>query len=153
MDVQRQKRFIATGFAALIAATVIYGFWIVGSPQTNRERVLDKTNIERVRRIYEELQRNYCDKKKSLPENLDNISVPSYSYEKYYITKEDAHTEQPFAYKKLGDNSFEICATFSQPRIGDAWPCNEKFMEKFCDYQPGLHCAAMEMRDCAKDSR
>lgn len=93
--------------AALVLASVILGFFIIGSPAQQRSYRFDEQRVQNLQTIQYQVL-NYWQQKQALPENLslleDSISgfkVPS-----------DPDTKASYEYKITGDLTFELCTDF-----------------------------------------
>ncbi len=92
---------------ALVAITIIGGFFIVGSPTTARQRQYDMQRVSDLQTIQWQLV-NYWQSKQMLPASLDQLNDPISGY-MVPVDPEGA----AYGYKKTGNTSFEVCATFS----------------------------------------
>lgn len=107
-DVRTQTPRIAAGVAAFVVlASIIAGFFIVGSPQTQRARRFDEQRIQNLQILQGQIV-NYWMLKEKLPESLaaleDSISG--------FTPPTDPETMQPYEYHIKGRLSFELCAVF-----------------------------------------
>ncbi len=95
---------------AIIAISVVAGFFIVGSPKEERLMRLDDQRIQDLQNIQWQII-NYWQNKKRLPEKLtdliDNISG--------FYPPLDPETKQDYTYQVTGSESFTLCANFSRP--------------------------------------
>ncbi|MFA5084305.1 MAG: DUF5671 domain-containing protein [Candidatus Paceibacterota bacterium] len=100
---------------ALVAVTVISGFFIIGSPQKERIRRFDQQRIYDLQSIQNEVV-NYWIKKRVLPANLAALEDPISGYK----VPADPQTDSQYEYILKGDgtsssafaNTFELCAVF-----------------------------------------
>lgn len=106
------KYFIYT-IIAIVAASVIAGFFIVGSPKEERLRRFDERRVSDLQFIQSELI-NYWLNKGKLPDSLEmlkddirGISAPV-----------DPGTRELYTYIVKEPESFSLCAVFSRPSIG-----------------------------------
>ncbi len=145
-DVRRIKAFkYHKQFVLLIAImaliTVIAGFFIIGSPKSERLERLDAERVQNLSIIQSQII-NYWQRKEQLPEQLsdleDNISG--------YTVPTDPVTEQPYEYviKNEETLTFELCASFdldsqetiAKPRAEQNWQhgpgrtCFERTIDK-----------------------
>ena len=105
------KYFVYT-IIAIVAASIVAGFFIVGSPKEERLRRFDQQRVEHLQFLQSELV-NYWINKERLPETLDvlnddirGIAVPT-----------DPETGTAYAFEKSGALSFSLCATFARPSL------------------------------------
>lgn len=89
---------------ALSLVALVMGFMLVGSPQKSRAINLDRQRLQDISDLRSSIENYYRDNQ-SLPETLDNISIPE--------SRIDPETKQPYEYKFVFDTKYEICATFS----------------------------------------
>jgi len=95
---------------AIVAAAIIAGFFIVGSPLEGRVRRFDERRVSDLQFLQEEIK-NYWMNKQKLPENLSllrddirGVSIPK-----------DPETGTEYEYNILGETKFALCASFSRP--------------------------------------
>jgi len=103
------------GVIAVIAASIIAGFFIVGSPFEERIRRFDDRRVSDLQNIQTEII-NYWINKESLPSALSDIrddvrgiSIPR-----------DPETGMEYEYAVLDNLTFSLCATFSRPSRNSA---------------------------------
>jgi hypothetical protein len=97
----RQKKWWAMSSGIVILASIIAGFAILGSPQTQRLIRLDNQKVEDLQNLQGQVI-NYWQVYGSVPETFPNTSVT------------DPQTRQPYEYKKTGEMTFELCAQFNK---------------------------------------
>lgn len=101
---------IAAGVTSLIVlASVIGGIIVIGSPATQRQLSYDQTRAQDLMNIQWQIVSFYQAKSK-IPETLAETTDPISGQ----IIPLDPETKTPYEYKKTGELSFELCATFSQ---------------------------------------
>ena len=93
---------------SIILATIVYGFFVAGSPQNQRLVRLDERRISDLQNIQWQII-NYWQRKSALPLNLkeleDSISG--------FIVPRDPISSLDYVYKQTGSTPFELCAFFS----------------------------------------
>jgi len=106
---EKLSKLIGAGVSAVIVIFIITGFFIMGSPASQREfrnddqRINDLTNIQsQVTGYYRETER--------LPEALEDLKDPLVGG---YINT-DPVTGDDYEYAKTGDLTFELCAVFER---------------------------------------
>jgi len=92
----------------VILATVIAGFFVIGSPQSAREIRLDQQRISDLQNIQWQIV-NFWQLKERLPESLDEIEDPLSGW----MNPRDPQTNELYEYEKTGDLTFRLCATFN----------------------------------------
>ncbi len=93
----------------IVIASVIAGFFLVGSPFEQRIRRIDERRVSDLQFIQSEII-NYWTNKEKLPENLSllrddirGVSIPV-----------DPETGAEYEYKIIGERKFALCASFSR---------------------------------------
>lgn len=101
---------LAIIISVVVVASIILGFFIIGTPSDQRDRRFDEQRIGDLQMLQAQIV-DYWVKKKALPKDLnsleDNISG--------FISPKDPVTKQPYEYKTASQLSFELCATFTKP--------------------------------------
>jgi hypothetical protein len=124
-------RFFAWGVSALILLSVLYGFFIVGSPKTQRVRRFDQERSQHLQQIYYQV-RNFWDTRYGLPATLEDIK----KIDAFAVVPSDPETDTPYSYRILAENSFELCANFSLSNNG-ASSESDGSISKFMPVPPG----------------
>lgn len=107
------------GFAAIILAvliTVVFGFWVAGSPTQARLYAQDNQRISDLVHISSRVELYYS-KQGVLPESLSDCDV---SPETYIRRKTDPVTENPYMYRVVDATHFEVGAKFDLPSPPDS---------------------------------
>lgn len=99
---------------AAVAAAIIAGFFIVGSPKEERLRRFDEKRVQDLQNIQGAIV-NYWQSKASLPANLDYLTDSISGFR----APVDPETGLPYTYEVKGNLSFVICADFSRPTLGE----------------------------------
>jgi hypothetical protein len=92
----------------LILATVVSGFFIIGSPWQIRLYKYDDQKVMDLQNIQWQLV-NYWQQKESLPKTLSDLQDPISGN----VLPFDPQTGEPYKYVVLGPKSFQLCATFN----------------------------------------
>ena len=100
-------------------ATLVWGFVVVGSPDTRRLERLDERRVEDLQRIVQEIQRQVYDNdvplvlKHALPKDLDEAR----SRARYWqLSLVDPETGEAYGYILKNETTYELCATFALER-------------------------------------
>lgn len=93
--------------SVIVAAAIIAGFFIVGSPAEERARRLDEERVWNLQSIQSEIV-TYWSNKGFLPEGLEEMDNPL----RGFSVPTDPLTGDPYEYEKLGDLEFSLCANF-----------------------------------------
>ncbi len=98
------------GVGALVVASILAGFLIIGSPIDQRLYRFDEQKVMDLGGIQSQLVYGYWQQKGELPEDLSALQDPINGY----IVPMDAQTGVPYVYEKTGEMSFKLCATFNK---------------------------------------
>lgn len=101
-------RIAAYGSALVILTALVGGFFVVGSPATERSRRFDEQRIQHLQSIQSEIV-NYWMRKQKLPDSLDALRDDILGF----VAPADPETQIPYEYRTTGKLSFELCAIFS----------------------------------------
>lgn len=93
--------------ALLVLASLVSGFFIVGSPSTQRDLRFDQQRIGDLQNIQWQIV-NYWQTKRALPQSLDDLndSLSGFS------SPVDPETGEAYKYVRKEGLSFELCGTF-----------------------------------------
>src|SRR3989338_85067 len=100
--------------SAIVAAAVIGGFFVAGSPKEARLRQFDDIRLQNLQQIQSEIV-YYWQQKSALPANLDALrnDISGFS------APLDPETGMPYEYSATGPLSFSICANFALPSLAN----------------------------------
>lgn len=103
----KMKVFIGV-VIAIVTASVVWGLYVIGSPEKTRLRKFDDIRLQHLQQIQSELL-SYWQSKDVLPAQLDmlrddltGVTVPK-----------DPQTGAPYEYRKTGELTFTLCANFA----------------------------------------
>ena len=103
----KTPKILAWILSFVILASIIVGFFIIGTPAVQRERRFDEQRVENLQTLQSQII-NYWTQKEVLPQNLgaleDSISG--------FIVPKDPDSDSPYGYNVIDSLSFELCATF-----------------------------------------
>ena len=99
----------------VVAAAVVAGFFIVGSPQEERLRQFDDRRVSDLQTVQSQII-YYWQRKVALPPNLDALDDDISGFRHSH----DPETGAEYEYRVTGPESFQLCAVFSRPSSGDA---------------------------------
>lgn len=102
-------RRVSWGVAALIILTILSGFVIIGSPQSQRKLRLDTQRVENLQSIQSQIVYIW-QQKESLPADLSELN-DSLSY---FTVPVDPVTGASYVYKRQSPLDFTLCATFDR---------------------------------------
>src|SRR3990167_7540202 len=92
----------------VVAVAVISSFFIIGGPQTERERQLDRTRVNDLSVIKNEIV-NFWSNKDKLPQDLAELENDVNDF----TVPRDPETSASYEYRVLDKYQFELCATFT----------------------------------------
>lgn len=101
-------KLLAIILIAVVLASIIWGFFIIGTPKDQRNRRFDEQRVQNLRDIQYQVL-DYWQKKNTLPKDLnaltDNISG--------FKASVDPETQNQYEYKIVSNLTFELCANFT----------------------------------------
>lgn len=105
----KAPKMLAIVMSVVVLASIIVGFFIVGTPADQRKRRFDEQRIYDLQALQSQII-NYWIQKDRLPEQLsvlkDDISG--------FIPPTDPDTKNEYEYRIINDLSFELCAIFQK---------------------------------------
>ncbi len=104
---KKVKAFIYA-VSIIVLSAIVCGFVLAGSPSKERARKFDDQRISDLQSIQWEII-SYWQSKESIPETLSELENPI----RGFLVPIDPESKSPYKYKKTGDTSFELCATFN----------------------------------------
>ena len=132
------RAFAAVATAAVVAA-IAAGFWVLGTPGRQREIAADRQRSQDLMAIAQRLPDQY-------PADDDNFELPA-TLDATELGH-DPLTNQPYEYGRLGDRTFELCATFdtdsSTHRLQE--PQNNPEAEQW-QHPEGRHCFEFDVTE------
>src|SRR3989338_7395061 len=99
----------------IVCAAMVVGVWYAGSPRAARASRIDDQRIQDLGNLQATIDA-YWQNEKKLPENLAQVKdtaqkLPPYASISYFVTKDPVSGED-YGYKKVDEDTFEVCATF-----------------------------------------
>lgn len=98
----------------VIACSVVFGFYVVGSPQNQRTVRFDERRAQDLSSLQNQII-NYWQKKNDLPKNLNVLANDILGI----VVPRDPKTGAAYEYSVLGKLKFELCATFETSSSND----------------------------------
>lgn len=118
-------RYFIYTVIAIVIATVIAGFFIVGSPKEERLRRFDEQRIGHLQFLQSEIL-NYWMNKEKLPANLSALEDDIRGVR----APVDPETGASYEYKASGSETFSLCADFALPSLGMAQTAEKPMMPR-----------------------
>ena len=94
-------------------SAIVGGFFIIGSPQTQRLIRFDQDKINDLSSIQWQIV-NFYQQKERLPETLEELEDPLIGF----ILPQDSQTEVEYGYVRVEDLKFQLCADFNKESRG-----------------------------------
>ena len=91
----------------IVGVVIIAGFFIVGSPTSERARRFDEQRVSDITSLQYELV-YFWQQKNKLPDKLEELNNGLGTFH----VPQDPETKADYEYRKTGDLSFELCANF-----------------------------------------
>jgi hypothetical protein len=114
---EKLSNSIGAGVSVIVAASVIAGFFLIGTPGDARATRFDQERVNHLETIQWQLV-EYYRAKRELPEDLalvtDSIAFPELPI--------DPETGEPYTYTRTASTTFELCATFTRESDGTVGP-------------------------------
>lgn len=136
--------------AGLVSVAVLvgvgFGFYTVGTPWQQRSRNHDRTRVSDLQ-ILERTILDYHRQNSSLPKELTDLKG-LFSYQ--LMPPVDPETKEPYEYRVVDQNSFELCATFKTKLVPDAGRYPE--LDSKWHYEPGRKCFSLKVEQSKKVS-
>lgn len=105
----KRRKLWAIVVSVAVVASIITGFSVIGSPQTQRLLRIDNQKVSDLQNIQWQII-NYWQKKGSLPTELNEINDPISGF---VVPNDPQQTGSSYSYNKTGAMSFELCADFN----------------------------------------
>ncbi|TAL20132.1 hypothetical protein EPN90_01675 [Patescibacteria group bacterium] len=131
--------------ALAVAAAVIYGVILAGSPRLERSRQFDNQRVNHLQQISFGIE-SYYSRNKELPPTLSALST---SREIYIESVTDPEIEVFYEYRPTGKTTYELCANFdlpseiSQPGISKPF---DSLTSKIWQHPAGRYCYALDSK-------
>jgi hypothetical protein len=138
-----KKRYVGIAVIVLALATIIAGFFIVGTPAQARLARFDAQKVSDLQNIQSQVV-NYWQAKRKLPAALTDLNNPL----SYGMVPVDPETGAAYEYTATGALSFELCADFNAisrsnqayPQPVETYPSRDKAMVETWQHAAGHVC-------------
>jgi hypothetical protein len=131
MSVQRAA---VIGSIAVVAAAVVAGLLVIGSPAEQRLLRFDEQRISALGQLAERAELQWTQEQR--------LATTAAELVDQYLTRlpRDPDTQEPYEYRTTGPRQYEVCGTFDRPSrpelAGDFW-----------FHEAGRHCFSFEMTE------
>lgn len=102
-----REKMIAWGASAAMAASIIVGLFLAGSPMQQRRVRFDERRVGDLQMLQNEVINNWS-LKNTLPKTIDELGSPLTGF----TVPRDPKTGEPYGYRVLSPLKFELCADF-----------------------------------------
>lgn len=141
-ETSKTPKILAWTISFAVLASVIAGFFVIGTPATQRTRRFDEQRISDLQMLQSQIV-SYWIRKESLPQGLNDLED---SISGFFVPK-DPQADTSYTYKIKGALSFELCADFktssksSQNSRGARYPITyyDSFSQNW-DHETGETC-------------
>jgi hypothetical protein len=106
----KKANLVGMGVGILALATIVAGFFIIGTPGHVRLLRFDDQKVQDLASIQSQAV-YYYQQKKALPKSLDELSDPLSNF----LVPTDPQTNASYIYQATGPLSFKLCADFNAP--------------------------------------
>ena len=143
MNLELTKRLFAVAAIAAVCVSVAVGLKLLGSPSEERARKLDDRRVEDLQRLATAVDL-YRTRGGHLPGSLEEVrrDLPN-------DTPRDPVTEQPYAYRPIGADGYELCADFQKASEADRGYGGSAGMG-FWSHPAGRQCFELKSRDVVR---
>jgi len=108
-----RARAVGYGAAVAILACIIGGFFVIGSPMSQRDLRFDAQKVGDLQNLQWQIV-SYWQQKQKLPANLTELEDPIQGF----VAPRDPQTGELYSYRTTGALSFELCAAFNKESVG-----------------------------------
>lgn len=106
-------RYFVYIIIGVVTLAVIAGFFVVGSPREERARRFDEQRIQHLQFVQGQIGEYYRAKER-LPKSLEELNDSF----RGIIVPQDPEHRVPYGYEVKGNLTFELCANFNRPNLG-----------------------------------
>lgn len=110
----KPSKMLAGMVSVIVLASIISGFFIIGSPATQRKMRFDEMRVNALQSLQWEIV-NFWQQKNRLPESLSELKNDISGF----VLPVDPETKMSYDYATSGEHTFELCATFSVASLKD----------------------------------
>lgn len=108
LPTSKPSKMLTGMVSAIVLASILSGFFIIGSPATQRKMRFDEMRVNALQSLQWEIV-NFWQQKNRLPESLSELKNDISGF----VPPVDPETKMPYDYATSGEHAFELCATFS----------------------------------------
>ncbi len=112
--ISKIPKILTVTVSVIVIASIIIGFFIIGTPTDQRDRRFDEQRIQALQTLQGQII-DYWTKKNVLPPNLSNLEDNISGF----VTPKDPSSKQSYEYAVKDSLTFELCATFAKSNQED----------------------------------
>jgi hypothetical protein len=132
----RIPKILAAVVALITLASIIIGFFIIGTPADQRERRFDEERIGDLQILQSQIV-NYWSKKDSLPGSLSDLEDDIMGFTVPF----DPKTRDQYEYQIIDPLTFELCAVFARKNQNDKGARKYPYaVEEIWNHKEGRQC-------------
>jgi len=131
------KGILAATVVAVVAVAVVAGLILLGSPAQERMRKLDARRVSDLREAANAVDFHWT-RHGCLPSSLEELSRKPGVHVKLL----DPETEQPYEYRVLSGNTYELCAHFAHDTAEE----HNALHKDFWSHGSGRYCFRLEVK-------
>lgn len=121
--------------AVAVIGSIIFGFSVMGLPQSQRLQQLDMTRVNDLQSIQNQVV-YYYQQKNTVPTELASIADPISNY----VIPTDPETKSSYQYGKLSATSFKLCSNFATVENNLNYPVMKSGINQNWQHEKGLVC-------------
>ncbi len=114
-------KWLVRGAIAVVAFSILFGFFVVGSPFTERAKRFDERRVQNLQTLQYEII-NFWQAKETLPASLDELRDDI----RGFVPPQDPKTNEAYPYRVISEQQFELCATFNTSNKESASSVNKR---------------------------
>ena len=103
------SKYIGWFVSSVVLISVVGGFFIIGSPQTQRQIRLDQEKVNDLSSIQWQIT-NFYQQKERLPKDITELEDPLIGF----LLPTDPESKEAYGYKIIENLTFELCAEFNK---------------------------------------
>jgi len=100
-------KILATALSVVTLGSIVAGFFIIGTPATQRNRRFDEQRVSDLQAIQNQITYHWT-QKGSLPSNLTSLNDSISGF----VASSDPETKAQYEFRVTGTTTFELCANF-----------------------------------------
>ena len=108
----KKVKIVGWIIAFIVFASVVSGFFIIGSPSSQRLFRFDNQKINDLQNTQWQIV-NFWQNKERLPENLSELEDPISGF----MVPKDSQNNKEYEYNLISDLTFELCADFNKKSL------------------------------------